>query len=340
MTGNRFAHLMAGLGGDAAIIPHQLDLLNEQVLLTRIPVAAQAAASFLDQRALSPTTEGAWFPWTDFASSAAKLPDGAPAYILHLGHCGSTLLSRLVEAATGRRALREPLPFRTFAIDAADAHDGAAFLSQDERRGRLSLFERVFARGGDAVVKATSICNDLAAELSPTAPVVFVYVKPATYLAAMLGGANAQTDLRGFAQMRFRRLKSRIPDLQPLASLSTSELAALCWLTEASAIAAVPRDVFAVDFDAFLVLQPETLARLCAHLGAPAAAEKVQGALTGGVMSRYAKATEHAYNAATRAAGLAEARARFGVEIRTGMAWLEQTAKRFALGEKTLQRFG
>lgn len=339
MTGNRFAHLMAGLAGDASIIPHQLDLLNEQVLLTRIPIAAQAAASFLDQRALAPNTEGAWFPWADFASAAARLPDSAPAYILHLGHCGSTLLSRLVEAATGRRALREPLPLRTFAIDAADAHDGAAFLSPEERRTRLALFERAFARGG-AIVKATSICNDLAADLSPRAPVAFVYMKPETYLAAMLGGANAQTDLRGFAQMRFRRLKSRVPELRPLASLSASELAALCWLTEASAIAGMSRDVFAVDFDAFLASQPETLARLCAHLGAPAAVEKVQGALAGGVMKRYAKATEHAYDAETRAAGLTEARARFAPEIKMGMAWLEGTAKRFALGEKTLQGFG
>lgn len=339
MTANRFAHFLTGLAGDAEIIPHQVDLLTDQVLLTRIPLAAQAAASFLDQRALTPNTEGAWFAWAEFAREASKLPPSAPAYILHLGHCGSTLLSRLVQSATGRRALREPLPLRTFAIDAADAHEGAAILAPPERRQRLVLFECVFARDKGAVVKATSICNDLAPELSPNAPVAFVYVKPEVHIAANLGGPNSYADLRGFAQMRMRRMRSRLPDVEPLSALGPGELAALCWLTEASAIAAATRDIFTVDFDAFLSAQEETLARLCAHVGSPASADSIKAALSDGIMSRYAKATEQVYNAETRVAGLAEARGRFRKEIRNGLSWIERTANRFAAGEKALQRF-
>jgi hypothetical protein len=339
MTQSRFAHLLAGLASDAEIIPHQLDLLSDRVLLTRIPLAAQAAASFLDQRALAPNTEGAWFSWTEFASGAHKLPVSAPAYILHVGHCGSTLMSRLVETATGRPALREPLPLRTLATDAADALSGAGFLSGEERRRRLALLERVLARRG-AVVKTTSICNDLAPDFSAQAHIAFVYIKPEVFLAAMLGGPNSQTDLRGFAQMRVRRLKSRLPELQPLPTLSGGEVAALCWLTETSAIVAAKRDVLAIDFDQFLGAKEEVLARLCAHLGAAVDAAAVKSALAGGVMDRYAKATEHAYNAETRAAGLVEARSVFATEIRAGLAWLERTAKQFPEGGAALSKFG
>ena len=118
-----------------------------------------------------------------------------------------------------------------------------------------------------------------------------------------------------------------------------NELAALCWLTETSAVAASSRGVFVVDFDAFLLSREETLTRLCGHLGATTEPASVRRALSGGVMDRYAKATEHAYNAETRAEGLSEARTRFGAEIRAGMAWLDKTAKAFPEGERALARF-
>lgn len=339
MTAGRFDRLLAALASDPAIYPHQLDLLTDRVLLTRLPLAAQSEASFLDQRAIRPDTEGAWFAWAQFEAAAAAAPPGAPAYILHIGHCGSTLLSRLVEIAAGKRVLREPLPLRTFAFEAADALQGAALLSEEERRRRLATFERLWSRGG-SVVKATSICNDLAGALDANALAAFVFVRPEVHLATLLAGPNSQADLRGFAQMRYRRLKARHPEMAALSSLRAGELAALCWLTETASIAEAERKLHAVDFDGFLVEPAPALAALSAHLGSPADEKYIEAALAGPTMSRYAKAPEHGYDAAMRRQVLDEARRKSGEEIARGLSWLEREGQRFRAGAIALERFG
>lgn len=335
---SRFDVLLAGLAGDVEIYPHQLDLITDRVLLTRIPPAAQSAAAFLDQRALAPNTQGAWFPWPAFESAAGPISHGPLGYIFHLGHCGSTLISRLVESASGRRALREPLPLRVFAFEAADAADGAALLSENELRRRLAVFERVWSRGG-AIVKATSICNDLLDRRRADAPAIFVYISPPVYLAALMSGANSQTDLRGFAQMRHRRLKRRHPELAPLSTLRSGELAAMCWLAETTAVVSAGRETRAVDFDDFLKNPASSLAEICRALELPVEDAAAQTAVIGPVMSRYAKAQEHPYDATLRARLLDEACARFSEEIDAGLRWLEREAKTFREGEAAMGRF-
>ncbi|MBB5519137.1 hypothetical protein [Amphiplicatus metriothermophilus] len=335
---SRFDHLLAGLAGDIEIYPHQFDLITDRVLLTRIPASAQSAAGFLDQRALAPDTEGAWFPWRAFASAAASISDGPLGYIFHLGHCGSTLISRLVEAASGRRALREPLPLRVFAFEAADSADGAALLSENELDGRLADFEKVWSRGG-AIVKATSICNDLLDRRRDDAPAVFIYIAPSVYLAALLSGANSQTDLRGFAQMRHRRLKRRHAGLAPLSTLRPGELAAMCWLAETAAAVSARRMSRVVDFDEFLKEPARSLAEICRALDLSVDDAAAQAAATGPAMSRYAKAQEHPYDATLRARLLNDARTRFRKEIDAGLRWLDREAKAFPEGEAAMRRF-
>lgn len=339
-TAARFGHLLAALPGNPEIIPHELDLLADRVLLTRIPLADQSAASFLDQRVLKPGTEGAWFPWHQFKTAAMGTAADAPAYILHLGHCGSTLLSRLVEAAAGGRPIREPLPLRALAFEAADAVGGVAFLTDSERRARLSLLERLWARGGNTVVKATSICNDLADELDARSPAAFVYIGAQAYITALLGGANSYADLRGFAQLRMRRFKARFGWTGALSALRAGELAALCWLTEAAAISAAARPIHLVDFEKFLAEPAAELALLCRSLGFAPDASAVERAVTGPIMDRYAKAPEYAYDASARQQILAEAGQRHAAEIRAGMNWLERTGRDFSDAAAVLQHFG
>ena len=335
---SRFDNLLAGLADDIEVYPHQLDLITDRVLLTRIPADAQSAAGFLDQRALAPNTQGAWFPWNAFASAAATICDGPLGYIFHIGHCGSTLISRLVETASGRRALREPLPLRVFAFESADAADGAALLSENEFCSRLAVFEKVWSRGG-ATVKATSICNDLLDRRREGAPAVFVYIAPAVYLAALMSGANSQTDLRGFAQMRHRRLKRRHAGLAPLSTLRPGELAAMCWLVETAAVVSARRESHAVDFDDFLKDPARSLAEICRALDLSVDDAAVAAAVASPAMSRYAKAQEHPYDATLRARLLEDARARFREEIDAGLRWLEREAKAFRDGEAAMRRF-
>lgn len=338
MTAAKFDHLIHGLASDLAAYPHQLDLVTDRVLVTRIGVERQRATSFLDERALAAGTEGAWFSWHAFEEGAARAAPGALAYVFHIGHCGSTLVSRLLEEATSVRALREPLPLRVFATDKAEEGSGAALLSPSQRARRLSMFERVWSRSG-AVVKSTSMCNGLIDDIAAAAPAVFVHMPARDHLAALLGGANALADLRGFAQMRRRRMAGLAADDFRLSDLSPGELAGMSWLVEILSAARAKKPLLDVAFDAFLADPGANLRAIAAHLRLKIDEGRLAAAFSGPMMKSYAKAPEHPFDAAARRAGLDEAHRLHAAEIARGLRWIEARARKLSDGAKALARF-
>ncbi len=313
--------LIENLGSDHCVYAHQLNLLNDTVLLVQLTEAELNEHSFLDERIFRPDMKFEWVPWDQFEAETASLPGEPPPYIFHIGHCGSTLVSRLVAAATGASALREPLPLRTFAIDCADGNAG---MLGDEALGRrLRLFERVWA---PATVKATSICTNVIDLVHADAPVVFLYQQSETHLAVILAGENALQDLRGFGQNRYRRLAAVAPDLPPLASLSIGELAAMTWLAEVSSgsHSMKGRKVLKLDFDAFLQRPEECLVDVCGALGLSGAAEACAAAINGPIMRTYSKAPEHAYGPKLRDDVIADSRQRNAAEIAKGMKLIDR----------------
>jgi len=323
--------LLDNLKIDRFVFPHQLDLMNDSVLLVRLSNADLRDHSFLDQRILRQGMTHEWLRWSEFEAVAQTLSKKVPAYIFHVGHCGSTLLSRLVCAATDTQALREPLPMRTIAFDQADGR--AALLADDVLRARLHIFERVWARGpSKTVVKASSICSNLMERIDSAAPIAFVYQQPETHLAVTLAGENTLQDLRGFAQNRYRRLQERDIDMQPLAAFTVGELAALTWLTEAVSASRVltRRMVATLDFDRFLEQPDDSLADVCRHLDLETGPERCRIALNGPIMRTYSKAPEHAYGPELRNEIIGDSRARNSNEIARGMRWINGLAARNA----------
>ena len=113
------AGLLKNLGTDHLVYVHQLNLQSDTLLLVQLDQADIENHSFLDQRVFRQEMNYEWVDWAEFEAAAEPLPKEIPGYIFHIGHCGSTLLSRLVSAASGTHALREPLPLRAIAVDQA-----------------------------------------------------------------------------------------------------------------------------------------------------------------------------------------------------------------------------
>ena len=331
---------MMAVGRDPQILPIMLDLTLDQVLLARVSLEEQAKASFLDERALTPGAKTQWMPWAEFRRAVSNAADCTPAYLLHVSHCGSTLVSRLVEIAAGVRTLREPLPLRTFAVEAVQSLDGGAFLMRPERVERIRLFEKAWACGKPTVIKATSICNDIADDLHAQAPTAFIFVRPEIYLASGLGRPRVKGDLRAYGQLRLRRWNARSGWPQRMSDLSSGELAALCWLTETTSIVSVQRPVFPLDFDALLNAPHEGLRSLCEALNVRTSDDAINKAVSGQTMGRYSKNQTRIYDAATRQQVLIHARDSASDEIRAGMAWLETAAKAWKPAELALHRYG
>jgi hypothetical protein len=329
---------------DPRWFPFFLDLATDQLLLVRMEEAALRAASFLDQRSLAAEAERRHVPWS--AAAAATSPDARRdvQYIFHIGHVGSTLLSRLLGEFATILSLREPLLVRNF----AEALAGGRW-NETEAERRLDtltvLLSRSFRPDQRALVKATSFTSEIAARLVPAGSrALLLYVRPRAYVETILGGDASRQELALLTPSRITRLATRCPGLalQP-ERMSEAQRAAMGWACEMTSLARSaamlgPERVLWIDFDTFLARPVETLASAAAHLGHGAPPEEIKALCAGPLMRRYSKALEYDYSPALRRDVLADARRRFGRAIDAALAELEAMGQRWAAVAEVLER--
>ncbi len=143
----------------------KLDIFAQRALVVRLSDSDLRKAAFVDDRMLQVQRQAVWMSLNHLVDPAEPFAPPLPAAIFHIGHCGSTLLSRMLQALPGVLAIREPLILRTLA-DLRREPEATARLDtrQWDRlfRRSLALVQRR-ARGNRLIVKATSSCNGLIA---------------------------------------------------------------------------------------------------------------------------------------------------------------------------------
>jgi hypothetical protein len=332
--------LLAQLPASPDAYPQKLDLVRESVLVVRLDEPAYRAASFLDDRILGPSLQGAWIGLGRVAEAARHATGTRPLhFIFHTGHVGSTLVSRLLDETGAVLSLREPLPLRTLA-EARDVLDRPdSLLSHAQFDSALGVFATLWSRGyrttRGVVVKATSSAGRIAGpilERHAASRAIYLNVDAEPYLATLLAGQNSPLDLRGHGAERIRRLGASVTaPLPPLHAMSIGELAAMSWLVESraqrDAVAAFPDRVIALDFDRFLASVAQSMGRILGHFGVQADPRYLTTVGQSPVLTRYSKAPEYAYTPQVRAEILRDARRDHSEEIARGLAWLERLAR-------------
>ena len=125
----------------------------DEVRWARLDEAGYAAASFLDERLLEDPRVERWVtPWRDAELAAEGLGDEAD-FIFHLGHVGSTLLSRILGRSPAVFSLREPEALRRLAVGEAASLARLGPL--------LRLYARTWRPEQRALVKATSFVAEI-----------------------------------------------------------------------------------------------------------------------------------------------------------------------------------
>lgn len=338
------------LGRSPELFPFALDLPGDGVVFIRLSRSDYERASFLDARLAGAQTAARATPWPQVAAAidAAQLAERC-AYIFHIGHVGSTLLSRLVGSHTGIFSLREPALLRTFAQLEDHEPPARSWTPEDfevRLTGCLKLLSRSFETSQLPLIKATSFVSELAASLLSRASqpkAVLMYVSPESYLATILGGPNSRREAQMLAPSRLRRLERRFgAGVWELASLGEGEILAMSWACEMSALVQAADSaggrVLWVDFDRFLANPGSLLAAVLGHLGIEGTrTQEVRAMIQGPEMHRYSKAPEHGYDAALRCDVLNTARAMNGAEIRRGLAWLDRAAEQFAVVREAMR---
>jgi hypothetical protein len=338
--------LLEELPRDARCVLHQIDLPGERALLVRMTREELRAVAFLDERALNAKRDGAWIALDELWRRSAPCRGAAPHAIFHIGHCGSTLVSRLLDAWPEALGLREPLPLRDLAEWREELTRPWARMSapqwQDAFDSVLGLLARGTGTARTAIVKATSNCNALAEpwlRAHAATRALCLHIPLREYLATILKSAPARADCARFGPARLAALHAMMgDDSLRWHALDTGPRIALNWLAEMARLAQVarsfPAQAMRVDFAAFLREPNAGLGAIARHFGLTVDAGQVAAALAAPTAQRYAKATDHAYDAAARAADLAESTRRHGAEIDAGMAWVEAQLARYAsLGE-------
>ena len=321
---------------DATWCAQALDAAAGIARLVAMDAAAYRAASFLDDRLLQSPVDSQLVPWPDIEAAMAGTPRRDARWIFHIGHVGSTLVSRLLGELPGVLGVREPRLLRDLAL-CPDAI----------RRCYLgpvaALMSRTFSEDQIACVKATSFASEIAAELVPAGErALFLYARPENYIASILAGENSMKELHHLAASRGERSALRIALPAPRHDAG---LAAAAWACEMTALEAAAealsdsgggRKLLWADFDAMLGDMRGALAQVADHFGF--AAGEVEAVAAGPLMKRYSKALEFDYSPALRRELIAEASGRFAGDIADALAMLRAGAEKSPLLARALDR--
>ena len=321
---------------DAGLLPHMADLANDRLLVALVTEADYRAASFLDQRLLTDRIGREWMAWDalpDLGPAAA-----APHFIFHIGHVGSTLVSRLL-ADTGVLPLREPMLLRTLAQVAERVDRPESVWSPDLYRQRLAQavgwLGRGFGNQQRAMVKASSVITAIADDLAGADGLtLFLHVPLARYIETILAGEASLAETLAQAPGRMARLAAMLPDFPfALWQLPAVTRIAMSWLCEMATARRTlpptdPRHLW-VDFEAMLADPAATLVAQSDHFGLATDPARIDALLAGPIMRQYSKAPEHGYSPDLRRQLQAQAASEHAAAIAEAIAWVEALAKRY-----------
>ena len=321
---------------DATWLVQAIDPEDRLVRLIRMTDEAYRRASFLDDRMLGDAIEARLGSLDEAVAAAVRIERDRAGWIFHIGHVGSTLVSRLLGELDGVLSLREPRSLRDLAV-----------ATDDERPALALALGKLMGRGivpGQAVViKATSFVSEYAPLLvAPGTPVLFMFADPRRYIEGILAGQNSVGELRALAGERVGRLSGR--GITPARlDASDAHLAAAAWLCEMTSLEAAADmlstdQVMWADFDGMLADMGGAVARITAHFAITAGRDAIDAIVAGPLMRRYSKAQEYDYSPALRVQLLAEAGRSHRAQIDAALASLEKAAAQFPLAARALRR--
>ena len=338
VSGAADAELARRLAAGPQHFPHTLDLAEDRLLLLELSEAQIAQASFLDQRVVTPQTRGAWAGLNAALAAADPGARDDAGWIFHIGHVGSTLLSRLLGQLPQVLALREPLVLRELAdvVRRTSEPDAPWDPARIDTRiaGLRRLLSRTFRPEQGAVIKATSFVSEIAPRLvAPGARAVLLHASPQSYMRTILAGPESLREAAHLTGPRLLRLARLMDDMPYRAwSLGLGERVALGWAVETlslqvTADALPPGDALWLDFDALLADAAPGLARTATHLGLALAPDAAERLARDPLMSRYSKGPEHAYGPDLRRRLQAQAAREHAGPLADGLRWLDVLAR-------------
>lgn len=262
--------------------------------------AAYHRSIFLDQR-IQPARRA------EGRGPLPPVPIQPSAYIFHIAHCGSTLLSRALDRIDGNLVLREPLALRQAALDPSIPL--APVLGLLSRRYRAEL---------PTLIKANVPVNfilDRIIDAVPDMRALFLHMPLESWLTAVMRSANHRAWVRDVSAA------IGLP-VQANEAKTTAQL----WLAQTdafrAAMARVPQSV-SLNADRFFADPVPLLLASGAALGVPMSEEEAAETVAGPIFTHDSKRPESAFGNAEREMRAEQTRAAIADEIAVARNWIE-----------------
>ena len=242
-------------------------------------------------------------------------------WIFHVAHCGSTMLSRLIDRIDGGLVLREPPPLRQLGLASASGRVGEA--QEGRLRLAIAMAGRRFDAAQPAVVKANVPVNFILPDLlafDPGAPAILLYFALEPYLLAVLGSDSH----RGWVDRLTVQLGAALGARVGLAKdATTAERAAALWLAQMAMFDAALRAYPAtrsLDAERLFADPASAAAAVAGHLGLAVASDSLADPV---VTSTYSKDPSRRFDEGDRQALIAQRRMVLQDEIAKARRWIE-----------------
>tara|TARA_R110000772_G_scaffold236665_2_gene348385 strand:- start:501 stop:1550 length:1050 start_codon:yes stop_codon:yes gene_type:complete len=332
---------------DAGLLPHLVDLPTDQVLLSHLTEEDYRKASFLDQRIVTPQLPRQLVPWSEL-SQIALTDTSVPQYIFHIGHVGSTLLSRLLGEIDTILALREPQLLRTLCEISQIRGEPESPWSPENYQSRffqaIQWLSRSFRPGQRVMIKASSFVSEIAPQLlaAPTDALI-LYAPLDRYIPTILAGEASVQEMHMMAGARLKRLTQHLGSVPArLWELSLAQRIAMSWMCELVTLFAAQKaspsaSILWMDFESFLRDPKEKLIIAATHFNHRLSPQMASELVSGPIMSSYSKAPEHDYSPDLRQELLKEANQNHAADIHTALQWAEKIAAEFPLVADAMQ---
>ncbi len=329
---------------DAALLPFLMDVNADQVMLVRLSEDDYRNISFLDQRIVTPQLPRQLVDWNELSKIPIK-KSPQPHYIFHIGHVGSTLISRLLGEHSDVLALREPAILRQFSeMQIAAKGTGPQWTAKvfDRRLGQVqSWLSRSFRQSQNVIIKASSFVSPLAETLLQNKGTgLFLYTSLERYLQTILAGEASVQEANALVDLRLLRLNRLLEDPTiEKSQLSLCQKIALGWLCEMATLTKAYDGFEAakikwMDFDTFLSAPNIQLKNTAEHFDLQMQPQLIDDLIQGPTMNRYSKAPEYDYSPSLREELLQEAAQNHSEAIRHTMQWVEK----MAIHQRTIAR--
>lgn len=319
-------------------LPHRLDIPGDRIELVPTDRAAIRSTTFMDGR-------------TDFAKGRPRIvplatwlagarPDGRARIIFHIGFCGSTLLSRLLDHPGKALIVREPQILADLSTYRADGDRRGADLADV---GPIAeTLSRALCRGWQAdeavAVKPTNWINNIAPDIcaSPATVPLFLVAARETFVKAVVRGGSDRiafvargavhwsTRGRDNAELLAAALARDVDQPVKLASIVATAHEMQMRLLRSAAAARGCDAGQVLFFEDLLRDQQAAAERAATVLRLPIEATHIAQAVAAW-SSRHAKAPETAYSIKRELAADAAAQAAGAGAIADALDWADRT---------------